>query len=376
MSDIARVCGVSQPTVSDVLNGKWREKGIAEATRERVLKAARELRFRRNGMAKRLTSGRTHLIGVALPYVVGSFFAEITFAIEVEACRRGYHVILCHSYNRREKEEKEIELLLELCVDGLIVAPAFDAPPGEVYAEMASRGTPLVFIDSYLGGIAAGFAGTNDVEGGRMAARHLIGLGRRRIAHLAGPSTATSTLNRRLGWEQAMTDAGLAVDPAWTVEMGVGDQARAREAVTRWLKTDPPVDAVFAASDDLASGAVAAARELGKRVPEDLAVVGYGASTVWGLSLDLTTIRQPTREIGATAASMLIDAIERGPAELRRAFLAPKLVARGTSGGPRTVESNRERRWYDTAEGEIVEAMLEEGRVSCVERSGEAALSR
>jgi len=173
-----------------------------------------------------------------------------------------------------------------------------------------------------------------------------------------------------------MTDAGLAVDPAWTVEMGVGDQARAREAVTRWLKTDPPVDAVFAASDDLASGAVAAARELGKRVPEDLAVVGYGASTEWGLSLDLTTIRQPTREIGATAASMLIDAIERGPAELRRAFLAPKLVARGTSGGPRTVESNRERRWYDTAEGEIVEAMLEEGRVSCVERSGEAALSR
>ena len=368
MSDIARLCGVSQPTVSDVLNGKWREKGIAENTRERVLKAARELRFRRNGMARRLTSGRTHLIGVSLPYVVGSFFAEITFAIEVEACRRGYHVILCHSYNRREKEEKELELLLELCVDGVIVAPAFDAPPGEIYAEMAARKTPLVFIDSYLDAIKAGFACTDDVEGGRLAARHLTGLGRKRIAHLAGPSTATSTLNRRRGWEQAMAEAGLAVDTARVAEMSVGDAARARDAVTRWMKSDPAIDAVFAASDDLASGAIVAARELGKRVPEDLAVVGYGASTAWGLSLDVTTVRQPTREIGATAASMLIDSIEGGPAELRKVFLAPQLVVRGTCGGPRTADSSRERRWYDTAESEIIEAMLKEGKKPCVER--------
>jgi len=376
MSDIARVCGVSQPTVSDVLNGKWRAKGIAESTRERVLKTARELHFRRNGMARRLTSGRTRLIGVALPYILGSFFAEITFALEVEACRRGYHVILCHSYNRREKEEREIELLLELCVDGLIVAPAFDAPPGEVYAEVAARKMPLVFMDSYLEGIEAGFAGTDDVRGGCLAARRLIETGRRRIAHLAGPGSASSAANRRRGWEQTMAEAGLPVDPAWAPEMEVGDEPRACEIVTEWLRADLPIDAVFCASDALAAGAIMAARRLGKRVPQDLSVVGYGASDSGALALDLTTVKQPTREIGAAAAAMLIDAVEGKIKEMPRRFIAPELIARGTCGGPRTVGDRGPSRWFVPAESEMARALIEKGRRPCEEPVAETARSR
>ena len=334
MLDIARRSEVSQPTVSDVLNDRWREKGIAEATCDRVLAAARELGYRPNGIARRLTAGRTNLIGLVLPYIAGSFFAEITFGLEMEARSRGYHVVLCHSYGQREREETEIGLLLELRVDGLIVAPAFDAPPGEIYGELRAGSQPLVFLDSYLDGMDASFVGTDDLLGGRLAAEHLISMGHRRIAHLAGPQTGSSTRGRCEGYRKAVRESGLGLTPGPMAEMSVGDRQRAQETVSAWLSVDPEITAIFAASDMLAAGALSAIQELGRRPGEDVAVVGYGdagSATAWGMRL--TTVRQPKQQIGREAAALVINAVEDSSAEPAQRFIAPELVVRDTCGG-------------------------------------------
>jgi len=363
MIDIARKSGVSQPTVSDVLNDRWREKGLAEATRDHVLAAARALNYRRNGIARRLTAGRTNLIGLVVPYIAGSFFAEITFALEMEARRRGYHVILCHSYGLREREEREIDLLLELCVDGLIVAPAFDAPPGDVYEELETGGLPLVFLDSRLDGIPAHFVGTDDIHGGRLATEHLIGLGHRRIAHLAGPQQASSTRGRCEGYRRAIGESGLAATPELIAEMSVGDRSRAQETVAAWLSADTGITAIFAASDMLAAGALSALEALGKRAGEDIAVIGYGDSgtaTAWGLRV--TTVRQPTQEIGREATALLIDSVENPAAGPVQRFIAPELVVRDTCGGQhKSVEADVPF-WLALEEGEMDLAGLEERR--------------
>ena len=336
MTDLARICGVSQPTVSDVLNGKWREKGIAEATRDRILAAARRLSFRRNGIARRLSSGKTKFVGLVLPYIIGTFFAEITFALEMEARRRGYHVILCHSYGQREREQREIELLLELCVDGLIVVPAFDAPTGAVYAEMRQFGLPLVFLDSEVRGVEAHFVATDDVLGGLTATRHLIELGHRRIAHLAGPQVeGASTWGRREGYERALEEAGLATDADLVAEMEVGESRKAYEAVSRWLASGSGITAVFAASDTLAAAAVNALRDRDLSAPRDVAVVGYGdLASINASGLRLSTSRQPTQGIGRAAAEVLIDAVEGEAEGVVRRLLEPRLIVRDSCGGP------------------------------------------
>lgn len=346
MYDVARASGVSQSTVSMVLGGKWRTVGIAQGTRDRIVETARHLNFRRNGIARRLTAGRTHMLGFVVPHIAGYFFARITFELELEARRREYHVVLCHSYDRRDQELREMELLLEMRVDGIVVAPASDAPAGPLYEELRRHHIPFLFLDSYLDDVAAPFVGTDDLRGGYVATRHLLDRGHRRIAHLAKSQTASSTRARCQGYRRAMAEAGVPAAPEWIADTTANEREQVRGAVAGWLAADPPVTAIFAADDRVAAIAMHTLRAAGKRVPEDVAVVGYGDLYPTEMGLDLTSVRQPTEEIGRQAAGMVIDLAEGKPAEPAQRFLPPRLIVRGSCGAPERSREEDASTWF------------------------------
>ena len=333
MKRIAGELGVSITTVSKVLNNR---EDIGDETRARVLAKVAELGYQPNAVARSLTLRRTHTLGVVIPDLMHSFFVEIVAGLESVASRRGYGILLCSSSEDPEKERQELDMLRQRQVDGVVLGSANASGNTDLLQRLTTLGMGLVMIDrDDHPDVRCDRVLTDDEEVGRLATAHLIAQGRRTIGHITGTSVAHAR-RRADGYRKALKAAGIKGKVEWMVRGGF-KQADGYRGMTRLLALKPRVDAVFAANDPSAIGAMMAIWDAGLRVPEDIAVVGAGDIALGDmLRVPLTTISWSREELGKAAAKLLLDRVEAAPsgkpAPPRRVVIPPQLVVRRSSG--------------------------------------------
>ena len=297
LEDIARALNVSKMTVSRAIND---HPEISRATRERILATARKMNYRPNQFARALTTSHSHLLGIVVPDLMHSYFAEICRGVEAHARPAGYQNLICSTDEEPRKEMDEIEALLSR-TDGLIVASALSASEAKFYRRLLSEGANIVLIDRLLDGLRCSAVTTDDIQVGLLATEHLIRLGHRKVGHLRGPNVSTA-LKRLDGYRQAIKKAQL---KPLVHECGF-TEAEGYTAMQKWIAAGNLPTAIFAANDPAAIGAMSAMSDAGLKVPGDVAFVGAG-SIHYGdmLRVPLTTISWSKAEMGQAAASLV-----------------------------------------------------------------------
>lgn len=335
LKELAARAGLHPSTVSRVATGDPRLR-IAASTRERVERLLRETSYRPHAIARGLKLRRSFVLAVVVPDVTNPLFGAIFRGVEDGAIRRGYGALLCNTDGDPGREGAQLELVLDGRADGVVLASAVLADPN--VRRLRLERVPHVLVNRYSDRAGA-FVGCDDFAGARLATGHLIGLGHRRVGHLAGRPRVSTSKERLRGYRAALRAAGLAFDPGLVAESGYleeGGLLAARRLLG--LPAGRRPTALFAVNDLAALGAYAAARELGLRIPGDLAVVGYNdvfAATL--LSPPLSSVRVPAQAMGAAAATILVDEVEGRlagapePAAPRLLF-DPQLVIRESSG--------------------------------------------
>ncbi|WP_158069067.1 LacI family DNA-binding transcriptional regulator [Tessaracoccus sp. ZS01] len=323
IADVAARARVSTGTVSNTLNHPERVTGT---TRERVMAAVRELGFIPNQSARVLTGAPSKTLGLVVVDVLSPFYMEVAHAVERTASAAGYVMILCNSENEHDREAELLQVLTAQRVAGALVSPAGGGSPA------AEAGTPTVLID-YEDDDHPCSVRVDHVAGGRMAAQHLIGLGHRDIAFVGGLPTLRQFEERVRGCQEAMADGSL--DPGTLREIrsdGIGIES-GRLSAGAMLEAGTLPTGIICGNDMLAFGVYRGLAGAGVRVPEDVALVGYDdVDFAANWIVPLTSVRQPTRDMGETAARLLIDHVTHPGHEHQRVVLEPVLVVRRSSG--------------------------------------------
>ena len=327
--EVAAAAGVSVGTVSNVLN---RRDKVAADTVERVLAVIDDLGFVRNDAARQLRAGRSRSIGLVVPDAGNPFFADVARGAEERAEEERLSVLLGNSDEDPSRENRYLDLFREQRVNGVLISPASDVL--DKLDRVQSAGIPVVLVDHELPGSAYCSVSVDDVEGGYLAVRHLIDIGRRRIAFIGGPSSIAQVANRLRGARRAVEetpDATLELIemPALTVLNG---RAAGEEIVGRTVRPD----AIFAANDLLAVGLLQAFSMFSTvRVPEDIALIGYDDIDFAAAAVvPLSSIRQPARLIGHTAVDLLLRSIDDPDGDYERNVrFRPELVVRASTSG-------------------------------------------
>jgi len=329
MKRIAGELGVSITTVSKVLNN---QPDISDATRMRVLAKVEELGYQRNAVARSLSLRRTHTLGIVIPDLMHSFFVEVIAGVEPVASAGGYGLLLCSSGEDANKERAELEMLRGRQVDGVVVASANASGNTDVLLQLSRQGTGLVMIDrDDHPTVKCHRVLTDDESVGVLATAHLLEVGRRAIGHIGGPPIVHAK-RREKGWRDALKARGIKPAEDWVVRGGFMESDGYR-AMKRLLAVRPKIDAVFAANDPAAIGAMKAIWEAGLRVPDDLAVVGVGDIALSDLlRVPLTTVGWSRRDQGRHAAELLLKTLEGGGDRLERVIMPPRLIVRESSG--------------------------------------------
>ncbi|MEO7371353.1 MAG: LacI family DNA-binding transcriptional regulator [Ilumatobacteraceae bacterium] len=320
---MAQIAGVSRALVSLVMRDSPR---VSDESRQRVTEAASKLGYRPNLMARNLAARRTMTIGVLLNDLHNPWFAELTDGIHIAAERYGYQLILASARRSPRLESRALDTFLASRVDGVIVA---GCRLSAVRLESVAAEVALVSVGRTFPTAGCGSVTTDEADGARMAVEHLYGLGHRRIAHIDGGKGAGSA-PRRSGYIRAMRRLGLG-DNAQVISGDFTEEAGAQGA-EKLLRGPVLPSAIFTANDLSAVGAIDVVERAGLTVPGDVAIVGFDNTSLAALKhIGLTTIDQPRREMGAAAATMLIEAInDRG--ELGDVLMSPSLVIRRTTG--------------------------------------------
>jgi LacI family transcriptional regulator len=330
MKRIASDLGVSITTVSKVLNNHG---DISAATRSRVLAKVEELGYQRNAVARSLSLRRTHTLGIVIPDLMHSFFVEIIAGIEPVASTRGYGLLLCSSSEDPAKERAELEMLRGRQVDGVVLASASASGNTDMLQQLTTQGTTLVMIDrDDHAAVKCHRVLTDDEQVGRLATAHLLDLGRRAVAHIGGPPIAHAKRRER-GWREALRARAVKAADAWIVRGGFMESDGFR-AMKRLLAVRPRIDAVFAANDPSAIGAMKAVWEAGLKVPDDIAIVGVGDIALGDLlRVPLTTVGWSRRDQGRHAAELLLNGLDLEVDQPQRIIIPPRIIVRESSGG-------------------------------------------
>jgi LacI family transcriptional regulator len=326
---VAEKASVSPTTVSHVINNT---RFVSEDVRRRVQAAMDELDYRPNALARSLRRGETNTIGLILPDSANPFFAEIGRGIEVTAFELGYSVILCNTEGDSDNESLYMDVLSKKQVDGMILVAAGDR--ADSLRTLQSQRVPVVVVDRDLPEVEIDAVLADNRRGGYLATRHLIELGHRRIGCIAGPSNVTPSAQRVTGYREALAEANLPGDES-LISRGDFHSESGWAATLDMLRQPEPPTAIFACNDLMAIGALRAAAETGRRVPADLAIVGFDDIELASYTIPpLTTIAQPKLEMGRRAVQLLIERLADKARPSRREVLSTTLVVRGSSSTP------------------------------------------
>jgi LacI family transcriptional regulator len=328
---VAERAGVSLGTASNVLN---RPHLVSEATRERVLRAMEDLDYVPNVGARQLRQGRSHLIGVLVLDISNPFWGEVVRGAEAAAVESGHVIIVCNAGESTLKEDFALRALTEHRVDGLLIAPV--AEDEDRLERLQRSGMQVVLLDYPSTRPTLRSVAVNDIQGGRLAAGHLLDLGHTRVAFV-GSTTIHWGADRHTGVAAAFEDAGLDPDEhvveVLTSALTSAEGDRAADEIARM---DPMPTAVVCVNDVLALGVLRGLHRNGLRVPQDISLVGYDDVPFAAvLSPPLTTIQQLPYRLGETAAQLMLDAITgQTPPMDRHVLFEPKLIVRDSTAPP------------------------------------------
>lgn len=332
LKQIADELGISAMTVSRAINNR---SNVDEKTRERVLEKARSMGYTPNHIAKSLVSKKTFTVGVVVPEIAHSFFAEAIQGIEEVTFKGNYQLILTHSAEQEEREKYALQTLKAKRVDGILISSAQTVEDYSFYKTITESGTHLVFFDRCVEGIGASCVSVDDRAGSYKITEHLIEHGYKKIAHLRGPLSVSIGKERLEGYEEALRDNDMPVEESLIIESGFHEKGgyNAMQQLLKVGKSNLP-RAVFAVNDPAAFGAMDAIYDHDLSVPDDIAIVGFSDDIRANLMKSpLTTVRQPAYELGKRAAQKLIKLIENEDEPVENIEVKTELVIRESCGG-------------------------------------------
>lgn len=326
--DVAEAAGVSVATVSRVVSGSRHR--VSAATRSRVLAAVARLRYQPNLVALGLKKRVTHTIGLIVPDISNPFYPAIARGIEDVANRAGLAVLLCNTYEDLAKERSYLMLLRNRMVDGLIFATV---GANTKHLRMLRRErVPAVLVARAPEGVKMDAVLVDNRRGEREATEHLLRLGHRRVAFIGGPAALPVAGERLAGYRDALAAAGIGADPALVADGAFRAEGGAA-AVGTLLRRRAAFTAIVASNDLMAIGAMEELRRRGRRLPDDVAVVGFDDITFASLvEPPLTTVAQPKYRMGTLAMERLLELLNSGDRRPRRLVLEPQLVVRRSCG--------------------------------------------
>ncbi|GAA2759306.1 LacI family DNA-binding transcriptional regulator [Actinopolymorpha rutila] len=325
--DVASLAGVSVGTASKALNGRGK---LRQETRDRVVEAARQLGFRPNALARGLLSGRTFTVGLVTSDSFGRFSIPVMLGAEDALGAGQISVFMCDTRDDPIRERHHVQTLLARRVDGLLVTGRRTEPRPSIGADLP---VPVVYAMTQSTDPADLSVIPDDEGGGALAVGHLLATGRTRIAHIAGPSRFLAARQRAAGVHRALAEVGLPLaggEPLygeWTEEWG-------RQGADILLRAEPEVDAIFCGNDQIARGVAETLRERGRRVPGDIALIGFDnwEAMALGSRPPLTTVDMSLGEVGRIAAEHLLAAIGGRPVTGGMQTIPCRLVVRESTG--------------------------------------------
>jgi len=330
MKDVARLARVSVQTVSCVVNDK---PDITEETRARVLAAIKELGYRPYSVARSLRTRQTRTIALIVSDIANPSFATMASAAEDYAHSFGYSLVLYNTHDDVEREARYILTATERWVDGVLFVSAEDHMKS--LATLRAAEIPSVAVDRIPEAYDGPSVTLDNIQAGRMAAEHLLGLGHTCIAHISGPPGLRLARERLIGFRQAIEERGLAPGPC-IVRDGNWECAAGYRAMQEILAASPPLSAVFAANDRMAIGAMRAVFEAELRVPDDISIVGLDDIEVAAFQIPpLTTVRQSFAKLATLGVQLLIDILAGRKSPQTQIVLEPTLVVRRSAAAKR-----------------------------------------
>lgn len=331
LKDIAAQAGVSVMTVSKVMRDA---PDISAATKVRIRALAEQMGYTPDSVAQGLRNKTTRLFGLVISAVTNPVFARIIMALEEQAHELGYEIVFVQSLNNPEREQAVIRRLLSRRVDGMFISPVYRLDPVvPIYQELLKRGTPVVLI-GHRAPFCEKFVSveTDDISASASATRHLLELGHRRIAFLAGPPATPSSQQRIEGYRRALREANVEWDDRLVFNAG-GTIEEGEKAALQFLNEAPGATAIQTANDLVAIGAASILLGQGMRIPQDISLVGFGNILVSEhFRVPLTTIRQPKHRLGTAAMESMLKLLKGVRPESKR--LHAELVIRQSSGPP------------------------------------------
>lgn len=324
LEDVSRAAGVSLMTVSRAINGK---PGVSDEVRHKIISLARELGYHPNQIARGLATNSTTSIGLVVPDNTNPFFAQIARGVEDTAYSQKYNIFLVNTAEDPAREKAALNSLWQKGVDGLIICSS--RLPGEVLEDEISRFPAVVLLNRELKLPPPHTITINvdDQRGAKLAVNYFLQKGRKHIAYLDGPNNSTSAKRRLIGYRAAIEEARIPFDPHM-VECCAPDTEGGRAATAALLARRTDIDAIYAFNDLVAVGAIQIAEECGRKVPDDISIIGVDDTPIATIVRPrITTLHVNLRHIGRLAMRTLLDTIEGGSSSTA-IQIEPELIVR------------------------------------------------
>jgi LacI family transcriptional regulator len=327
LRELAQVAGVSVSTISRALNHS--EHTVNEETRQRILALARELGYRPNVIARGLRTDRSFTIGIIVDNIVSPFTPLIIRGIQDHLKVHNYFSVIINADWDPEAEAEAIHELVSRSIDGIIFVESWLRGANPTL-DLANK--PYVFVHRLFSGTYGNSVQVDERYGARLAVEHLARLGHRRIAFINGPASWDASQDRHAGYRDVLAELGIPYDPALVAE-GTWEVQSGYPAAKRFLALAQRPQAIFAANDLMALGAIYAIQEAGLRVPEDIAVVGYDDREIAGISRPaITTVTLPCYEMGQASADLLLGRLANGAEQTEPVKIRGRLIVRESCG--------------------------------------------
>ena len=330
IKDIANVLGITPSAVSKALSNHPR---ISEKTKVAVIQVAKNLNYQPNHLASALRKGKSNLVGVIIPRANSNFFSSVVEKMEEVLNKNGYNVIMTQSNESYEKECRNIDALLYTQVDGIIASMANETTNLKYYEKIKSKEIPLILFDRGENDLGVDYVGVDDYTTSQMVVKHLVAQGCKRIAHIAGFAHTRIYKNRIRGYKDALTKFNLPVSKDLIVESNLRIKD-GRRIMKQLINLPEPPDAVYAAGDYAALGALQVLKEEGIKIPNEIALVGFSNEPFTSfVTPSISTINQHNSEIGRLAAETFLDRMENPSKEvkLNKIILDAELIVRESS---------------------------------------------
>jgi LacI family transcriptional regulator len=327
--DVAREAGVSQATVSRVINNN---PGVNASARERVLKSMRQLGYAPNANARALITGRTNLLGLMISNITNPFYPEVVQAVAAAALKHGYNLVFCNAEEEPRLQAEYVRLLMEQRVDGIIISSLLSS--SRTFVEpLRTMKQPIVLINRVMNELSFDSVTIDNVAGGRLATEHLVALGHREIAYIGGRPDTSTNRDRFRGYRQVLAEHGLQLNRGF-VSMSQYSRMSGYQAMRSIIESGHLPTAAVCADDTIAFGCLDAMFDAGLSSPQDLAIIGFDDSPLASMrQIGLSSIRAPMEEMGEAAVSLLLDRIsDRRTGRPKRVVFAAQLIHRSTCG--------------------------------------------